>query len=475
MVRSSSFRVSLAAVIVALLGLSVPAAASAQLTGGIPPGQDALMTNPQNSFFEFGLPPDFFGPGCEGINFNDPFGGNPLGQIGGRTPLGNADTVVERLGAIPPDPNNAPVQIQIVELSLTSVEPIVVNCNGQEQNWMLDVSLSETQQPGQMMVTANGPGGGTLDAQFPIFPLLTFTRVDGGPAETQTLDVGQAPVGVQNLFVFQLQDVPWHEGPCQFPGFSGGGVNQGMCVGQGPGEGGLPPVLALSAIVQHDVRTAQPALEHFKCYQTQPRRFRSRRVQAQDQFGESRYKVKKRKELCNPAQKKREPWINKRAHQQCYAVNGSRLNRPVAVLNQFGIQNLLVKKAQRLCLPTVKRELPGPKAKRIRVPIEHFTCYGIKAQSPLFSRRALPRKIRVKDQFRAERVKLGRPKWLCAPTEKNEEGFHLPFQHEVCYAIKGRNARKKVEIKNQFERKRFKVKKPKLLCVPSAKHAPVQL
>jgi hypothetical protein len=464
--------VPLCAAVVALLALFVPATVSAQLTGGIPPGRDALTTNPQNSFFQFGLPPDFLGPGCEGVNVNDPFGGNPLGPIGGGgTPPGNADTVVERLGAIPPDPNFDVVPIQIVELSLTSIQPIVVNCDGQTQHWIVDIGLSPTQLQGQMAVTATGPGGGTLDVQLPIFPLLTFTRADGPRGETRTLDIGQAPPNIKEQFLFELHDVPWHEGPCQFPGFFGGGVNDGMCVGQGAGEQDLPPLLALSNVVQHDVQTAQPALEHFKCYKTKRKRFRKQRVRTEDQFGKSRYKVKKRKELCNPVQKKREPWVNRRAHQQCYAVRGESIDQPVAVLNQFGIQNLLVKSAQRLCLPTEKRELPGPKSKRIRVPIEHFTCYGIEAQSPLYSRQALPRKIRTKDQFRAESVKLGRPKWLCAPTEKNREGFHLPIQHEVCYAIKGRKARKKVQIKNQFERQRLKVQKPKLLCVPSAKHA----
>jgi hypothetical protein len=466
-----SFR-ALCALVGVLIAGAVPATASAQLTGGIPAGRDALVTDSQNSFFQLGLPPGFFGPGCDPVNFNEPFGGNPLGPVGGgKTPPGNADTVVERLAPIPPDPDNEVVPIQIVALSLTSMQPIVVNCDGGDQHWMFDVRLSSNQQPGQMIVTAGGPGGGHLDAQLPIFPLLTFTRVAGGPKVERTVDIGETSSIVKTQFFFNLQNVPWHEGPCQFPGFSGGGVNDGMCVGQAPGDQALQPLLALSNFVQQGVQTAQPALEHFKCYLTKRKRFKRRTVRTADQFGESRYRVKKRKELCNPVQKRREPWLNRAAHQQCYAVRGEPVNQPVAVLNQFGIQNLVVKRAQRLCLPTRKRELRRGRLKPIRVPIEHFTCYGVRARSPLYSQRPLPGKIRTKDQFRRERVKLGRPKWLCAPTDKEQEGLDLSIQHEVCYAIKGRKARKRVQIKNQFERKRLRVTKPKLLCVPSAKHA----
>jgi hypothetical protein len=91
------------------------------------------------------------------------------------------DVIVERLGEaqLPEVGNSATVDIEIVALSLVSVEPITVTFGaGVSESWDVRVCLSEQvpQQSGQMNITRDCCTGGGYDSQLPVTPKFIFTR-----------------------------------------------------------------------------------------------------------------------------------------------------------------------------------------------------------------------------------------------------------------------------------------------------------
>ena len=178
------------------------------------PGHDLWSTPANGGVEDFGgsipaIPADFFSPGSEpftGIVF---FTGQPLGSYLGQ-PTGPADTIVRR-NAIASFPTPAPVDIpiEIVALSLVSVNPITVTYNPPQPLtfWDIRITLSEiADSPGQMTITHDIPEGGTYSAQLNVCPLLTFTRVDN-PLDVRTIDYCPEvnPAGQQ----IAISDQPW--------------------------------------------------------------------------------------------------------------------------------------------------------------------------------------------------------------------------------------------------------------------------
>ncbi len=117
------------------------------------------------------IPADFFFPGSE------PFMGQiPLaGFFGDDSDLHLVDTRVRRSGPVDfpgtgfPRPAT-PVQIEIVELSLTSVQPITVS----GQNWVVAMGLSDNQVPGLLNATLESADGGQTQAVVPVRPRFIF-------------------------------------------------------------------------------------------------------------------------------------------------------------------------------------------------------------------------------------------------------------------------------------------------------------
>jgi hypothetical protein len=219
---------------------------------------------------------------------------------------------------------------------------------------------------------------------------------------------------------------------------------------------------------RHGIFPVQPSLEHFQCYKLAKKNFKPRTVTLNDQFANTRAKVKARKDLCNPAKKNSEPFLNKRAHLTRYTINGKAIHTPVAVRNQFGSQRLLVKKPKLLMVPTEKQEQGGNR-RRIETETDHFQCYSVKTETDIHSVDGVPKKVKLKDQFRSKKVKLKKPKRLCTPVDKNQEGLQHPVRHLLCYAIEAKKLTTRVKIRNQFETKKVTVKKPRELCVPTLK------
>jgi len=96
------------------------------------------------------------------------------------------------------------VPIELVALSLRSVQPITVTYTGgpPPEQWNVNVCLSDVvSQPTGQMTIVNGQcagQGGTFTSSLPVCPKLIFTRV--GPPATRTLDpcaLGMPPLNMQ--------------------------------------------------------------------------------------------------------------------------------------------------------------------------------------------------------------------------------------------------------------------------------------
>ena len=130
------------------------------------------------------IPADFFGPG------SPPFAGTiPFESA---SPDSVVDTLVQRSGPVVfpgagfPRPSDA-IPLEIIELTLTSADPITVSGT----IWSVDLELSDAASPppGTLQATLLDPNSGDYDATIPVLPKFTFTNVDE-PTDVRTLDFG---------------------------------------------------------------------------------------------------------------------------------------------------------------------------------------------------------------------------------------------------------------------------------------------
>src|SRR5256885_9000057 len=99
------------------------------------------------------------------------------------------------------------------------------------------------------------------------------------------------------------------------------------------------------------------------------------------------------------------------------------------------------------------------------IKLDHYQCYRV---SP--ATRFRPRKVRLADQFGRSEAAIIREQMLCAPVEKNNEPMLNKQDHLVCYVVHGgKDARKKVEVINQFGKAVLQVVGTVTVCVPSSK------
>ncbi len=85
--------------------------------------------------------------------------------------------------------------------------------------------------------------------------------------------------------------------------------------------------------------------------------------------------------------------------------------------------------------------------------------------------------VSVLDQFNQPTLlDVKKPKWLCNPVDKNNEGIANPDDHLLCYKVKRARGEPKFEkvkgihTNNQFGPLRLRAKREKELCVPSEKN-----
>jgi hypothetical protein len=99
------------------------------------------------------------------------------------------------------------------------------------------------------------------------------------------------------------------------------------------------------------------------------------------------------------------------------------------------------------------------------IKLDHYQCYRV---SPVTRFRA--RKVKLVDQFGRGEAAIIREQMLCAPVEKNNEDMLNKQDHLVCYVVQGgKDARKKVEVVNQFGKAVLQVGGTVTVCVPSLK------
>jgi len=133
------------------------------------------------SFSDVPLPADFFGPGSDPFTGTVQLEGLPLPG------LGQYDTIVRRNADTAPlnitDSDTVP--IEIVALSLQSIDPITVTFNGGMNPAEYDVRVCLSSSPqgiGSMSITRTEACGGTYVADFPVVPKFILTPTGGGSA-----------------------------------------------------------------------------------------------------------------------------------------------------------------------------------------------------------------------------------------------------------------------------------------------------
>jgi hypothetical protein len=154
-------------------------------------------------FFEFGSEP-FAGSVClAGV----PLGPTPWGDFG------NADTLILRSAdpfdrCDPPSPTSwATVDIEVVALSLASIDPIVVTVWGAPTYWDVFVDLSPVRPSwGILGARKTHCNGGTYASYLNVQPRFTFTKV-GDPSQVRVLDTGQQ--GLCPITLNQDTNPPW--------------------------------------------------------------------------------------------------------------------------------------------------------------------------------------------------------------------------------------------------------------------------
>ncbi len=186
---------------VLVLAFALPAVSVCPRGDDINPGTN-LWTCP-NSNFVFGgpgcvpaIPADFFGPG------SDPFEGQVACVGHGQNPY--IDAVIERKtqGSVPePHPTSDTIDIELVELHLRSIAPIIVTYNGGQdpEQWDVDVDVSPgTSSLGTLEATKTHCNGGTYTAGLNVQPRFIFTMV-GNPSQTREWDTGLEGITLPDL------------------------------------------------------------------------------------------------------------------------------------------------------------------------------------------------------------------------------------------------------------------------------------
>jgi hypothetical protein len=336
---------SIGALVIA--GLWIFSGPTAVRASDVAAGHDAWLVPEGNATHDFAatpIPADFFEPG------SDPFVDQVFFAGSGTGPCG--DMLVERkapLSLPDPLPSGDTVDIEIVALSLRSVNPITVTSNGGQdpEEWDVDVELSANPQTtGSMTVTRTHDNGGAFDSVLPVIPRFTFTEVNP-PNDTRVLDFG--PEGIPAVQVESDPNATWTHNvalplvcPSSTPNF----------LAFGPHKDPYHPV---------PVESAQ---DHFKCWQAKdlknPKFVKIEGLQLDDQFATESVEVKKPFLICAPASKDGSGISDRDTHQCCYKIKGGKLEPPkkVEIEDQFGTLQLEVKKGRLLCQPCTKTDLP---------------------------------------------------------------------------------------------------------------------
>lgn len=190
--------------------------------------------------------------------------------------------------------------------------------------------------------------------------------------------------------------------------------------------------------------------------------------------------VRKPVDFCNPANKNGEGIPDPEAHLTCYDLKEK--NTPglptVTVSTQFGEGTVLLGRAKRLCVPTIKTAVDGEPT-NVELPLDdledtlnHFKCYQRKGKPP----KGTGAVVQLDDQFESKRTLVDEdPFFVCNAVDKNGEGINPApaAQHLACFKTKDESGQPKFPItsvsgENQFNAPlELELDKGRLLCVPA--------
>jgi len=113
-----------------------------------------------------------------------PLGGGIVPLVGDPIGPGNTDTIVQRFTGLP-DGGTGMIDVELVALSLVSINPVTLDFGSGPQLWDVSVGLDPNNPSlGQIDVLTHGPTGGTFDSFFDVFARVTFDEV-GGSTQVQ--------------------------------------------------------------------------------------------------------------------------------------------------------------------------------------------------------------------------------------------------------------------------------------------------
>lgn len=218
-------------------------------------------------------------------------------------------------------------------------------------------------------------------------------------------------------------------------------------------------------------------VDHFRCYFTPRMPLQQSPTVLQDQFDVATHTFERVNQLqiirlCNPVIKitpdgKITPIVNRNHHLTMFRFNPQPVAPRIALIrNQFGDQNITIRDAAVLAVPTGKAKLPAP-APPPPTDLDHYKCYS--ASGP-----AVNKIVALKDQFTSEPVRVLEPIGFCNPTRKRHAGAVFGVQnadvHLACYVTTPSQFQgAAVNIANQFVKRPIRVLRPDILCVPSLK------
>ena len=198
-----------------------------------------------------------------------------------------------------------------------------------------------------------------------------------------------------------------------------------------------------------------------------------------DQFESGRFRVKEVKRLGTPVDKNVEGINDPATHLVAYEIEQDDVpehqRRSLRVEDQFGELFLDTIKPDRLLVPSLKSldapipddALPDP------FPIEHFKCYRVELSE---HEKLKPIQVLLEDQFEQPKLfDVRKPKRLCNPVSKDDEGIRNEDDHLLCYELRlarGEPRHKRVRgihINNQFGPLELDTVRERELCVPSVK------
>jgi hypothetical protein len=215
--------------------------------------------------------------------------------------------------------------------------------------------------------------------------------------------------------------------------------------------------------------------DHFQCYEIKPAFQAPIAVTAESQFGPLNQTLRFPHRLCAPTDKNQEGIMDPVQHLTGYSTRVSttvfkRLRQQI--VNQFGSILLDVVRADMLLVPTAKNGVPLPPDT-----IDHFQCYKVKRTRG--TAKFVPISgVQIVDGLGSYTAMLVKPRYLCAPADKNGEdpGAETHDPHLLCYKTR---LPRLTTIVNQFVTKQcgnqlgeqaFDLIRRVEFCVPSQKN-----